>query len=55
DALPVLAALHQLDPDAVGLGDLGRKQAYLQRQMKRWSQQWQATETHSVPAMDEST
>ena len=53
--IDVLTALHQLDPDAVGLGDLGRKQAYLQRQMKRWSQQWQATETHSVPAMDEST
>ena len=55
DMIDVLAALHQLDPDAVGLDDLGRKQAYLQRQMKRWSQQWQATETHSVPAMDEST
>ena len=51
----VLAALHQIDPDAVGLGDLGRKEAYLQRQLKRWSKQWDATETHKVPAMDEST
>ena len=51
----VLAALHQIDPDIVGLGDLGRKEAYLQRQLKRWSKQWEATETHKVPAMDEST
>ena len=51
----VLAALHQIDPDTVGLGDLGRKEAYLQRQLKRWSKQWEATETHKVPAMDEST
>jgi aminoglycoside phosphotransferase (APT) family kinase protein len=55
DVIDVLAALHQLDPDAVGLGDLGRKEAYLQRQLKRWSKQWEATETHNVPAMDEST
>ena len=41
----VLAALHQIDPDTVGLGDLGRKEAYLQRQLKRWSKQWEATET----------
>ena len=53
--IDVLAALHQIDPDAVGLGDLGRKEAYLQRQLKRWSKQWEATETHKVPAMDEST
>tara|TARA_X000000950_G_scaffold275897_1_gene362939 strand:- start:2500 stop:3531 length:1032 start_codon:yes stop_codon:yes gene_type:complete len=55
DVIDVLAALHQIDPDAVGLGDLGRKEAYLARQLKRWSAQWAATETHKVPAMDEST
>ena len=51
----VLAALHGIDPDDVGLGDLGRKEAYLQRQMKRWVTQWEATKTHEVPAMDQST
>jgi aminoglycoside phosphotransferase (APT) family kinase protein len=51
----VLAALHSIDPDDVGLGDLGRKEAYLQRQMKRWVTQWEATKTHEVPAMDQST
>lgn len=53
--IDVLAALHQIDPDTVGLGDLGRKEVFLQRQLKRWSKQWEATETHKVPAMDEST
>jgi len=53
--IDVLAALHQIDPDVVGLGDLGRREAYLQRQMKRWVTQWGATKTHEVPAMDEST
>jgi aminoglycoside phosphotransferase (APT) family kinase protein len=35
----VLAALHSLDPDAVGLGDWARPGDYLQRQLKRWHRQ----------------
>jgi aminoglycoside phosphotransferase (APT) family kinase protein len=46
--------LHRLDPDTVGLGDLGRKEAYLARQLKRWTKQWEASKTHEVPAMDET-
>ena len=53
--IEVLAALHDMDADQVGLGDLGRREAYLQRQMNRWTKQWAATKTHEVPAMDEST
>jgi aminoglycoside phosphotransferase (APT) family kinase protein len=49
----VLAALHNLDPDEVGLGDLGRKEAYLARQLKRWRTQWEKTKTRELPAMDE--
>src|SRR3954463_6755418 len=30
----VLAAIHAVDPDAVGLGDLGRKDGYIERQLK---------------------
>jgi aminoglycoside phosphotransferase (APT) family kinase protein len=30
--IDILSRLHQVDPDAVGLGDLGRKEAYLARQ-----------------------
>lgn len=50
----VLATLHGLDPDSVGLGDLGRKEAYLARQLNRWSKQWEASKTHEIPAMDET-
>jgi aminoglycoside phosphotransferase (APT) family kinase protein len=35
-----LAALHGIDPDAVGLGDLGRREGYIERQVKRWSGQY---------------
>ena len=51
----VLANLHLLNCDEVGLGDLGRKEAYLERQLKRWIKQWEASKTHDVPAMEEST
>lgn len=47
----VLACLHQVDPDAVGLGDLGRKEAYLDRQLKRWHKQWESSRTRELPSM----
>ena len=50
----MLAKLHGLDPDAVGLGDLGRKEAYLSRQLSRWTKQWEASKTHEIPAMEET-
>jgi len=53
--IDVLAELHQIDPDDVGLGDLGRKEAYLERQLKRWIKQWEASKTHEIPAMDETS
>ena len=51
----VLACLHNLDPDQVGLGDLGRKEAYLARQLKRWNKQWEASRTHKIPEMEETS
>ena len=53
--IETLAKLHQIDPDQVGLGDLGRKEAYLARQLKRWNKQWEASKTHEIPAMDETS
>ena len=50
----VLAALHAIDPDDVGLGDLGRKEAYLERQLKRWTKQWENSKTREIPAMEAS-
>jgi len=35
-----LAALHAVDPDSVGLGDLGRRTGYIERQLKRWTEQF---------------
>jgi aminoglycoside phosphotransferase (APT) family kinase protein len=53
--IDVLASLHAIDPDEVGLGDLGRKEAYLARQLKRWNRQWEATRTHEIPEMEETS
>ncbi len=53
DVVRVLAALHAVDPDAVGLGDLGRKESYLARQLKRWRTQWEKSKTRELPPMDE--
>ena len=52
--IDVLADLHRIEPDTVGLGDLGRREAYLARQMKRWKRQWEATKTHEIPEMEET-
>ena len=51
--IEVLVALHLIEPEDVGLGDLGRREAYLDRQLKRWTGQWEATKTHPEPGMDE--
>lgn len=48
----VMAALHSVDPDAVGLGDYGRPTGYMERQVARWSKQYRASETRTVPTMD---
>jgi len=48
----VLAELHMVDIDAVGLSDYGPPGNYFERQVGRWSKQYRASETESVPAMD---
>jgi len=48
----VLAALHSVDPAAVGLADFGRSGDYFGRQIARWTQQYRATETGTIAAMD---
>lgn len=49
--IEVLATLHQVDLDSVGLADLGRHEAYLSRQLSRWHRQWEQSQTHDVPEM----
>ena len=41
--IDVLADLHAIDPDAVGLGDLGKKEDYIGRQLKTWYRSWHAS------------
>jgi aminoglycoside phosphotransferase (APT) family kinase protein len=47
-----LAALHDVDPDAVGLGDLGRHEGYIERQIKRWSSQYAQMQVEGVEQGD---
>ncbi len=48
----VLADLQAVDIDAAGLGSLRRRTPYLQRQLRRWTDQWRTTATREVPAID---
>jgi len=48
----VIAALHNVKPDAVGLADYGKPGNYFARQIDRWSRQYQASETESIDAMN---
>ncbi|MDN2565104.1 phosphotransferase family protein [Aquibium sp. A9E412] len=47
-----LAALHDVDPEAVGLADFGRPGSYFERQLSRWTSQYRASETATVADMD---
>ncbi|MCE8554632.1 phosphotransferase [Ruegeria pomeroyi] len=48
----VLAALHSVDIDAVGLSDYGPPGNYFERQLSRWTKQYRASETDTIPDMD---
>jgi aminoglycoside phosphotransferase (APT) family kinase protein len=50
--IEVLARLHAVDVDAIGLGDLGRREGYVPRQLKRWRTQWEQSKTRELPAME---
>ncbi len=47
-----LATIHAVDPDAAGLGELGRKEDYVARQLRRWQGQWEKSKTRELPAVD---
>lgn len=50
--IEILAALHAIDLDAVGLSDFGRAGNYYERQISRWSKQYRASETEHIPEME---
>jgi aminoglycoside phosphotransferase (APT) family kinase protein len=48
-----LVAIHAVDPEEVGIGDLGKKQDYVARQLHRWHGQWEKSKTRDVPLIDD--
>jgi aminoglycoside phosphotransferase (APT) family kinase protein len=51
--IDVLARLHAVDPDAVGLGGLGRPAGFLERQVRRWGRQLEGSRSRDLPDADE--
>jgi aminoglycoside phosphotransferase (APT) family kinase protein len=51
--LDVLRTIHLVDVDDVGLGTLGRRESYCQRQLRRWRRQFHATSSRELPIIDE--
>jgi aminoglycoside phosphotransferase (APT) family kinase protein len=49
----VLASLHLVDPEDVGLGDLGKKEDYISRQLRRWKRQVDEGSDRSLPLFDD--
>jgi aminoglycoside phosphotransferase (APT) family kinase protein len=47
-----LARLHSFEPDKIGLGDFGRGENYVARQVARWAKQYRASETETIDDME---
>ena len=52
DLVATLAELHSLDPAAVGLEDFGRASGYLERQVRRWGDQYDTSRNRELPELD---
>src|SRR4051794_25807656 len=48
----VLADLHMVEPAAVGLAEFGRPAGFMERQLRRWSKQWEASRMDELPSLD---
>ena len=51
--IDTLVVLHDVDPDAVGLGTLGRRESYVERQLRRWQRQWEQSHTRAPALVDD--
>ncbi|WP_375490324.1 phosphotransferase family protein [uncultured Jatrophihabitans sp.] len=49
--MDTLVDLHEVDPASVGLAEFGRPDGFLERQVRRWHKQWQASETQPRPEL----
>jgi aminoglycoside phosphotransferase (APT) family kinase protein len=52
DLVATLAELHSLDPATVGLEDFGRAAGYLERQVRRWGDQYDKSRSRELPELD---
>jgi aminoglycoside phosphotransferase (APT) family kinase protein len=50
--IDTLAELHTTDPAEIGLADFGRPAGFMERQLRRWSAQWESSKLESLPALD---
>jgi len=53
ELINVLVKVHAVDYDTVGLGDFGHPDGYLERQVRRWGEQWERSKTRPLPAIEE--
>jgi aminoglycoside phosphotransferase (APT) family kinase protein len=53
NVIDTLVEIHAVDPDEVGLAELGKKQDYVARTLHRWQGQWQQGKTRDLPLVDE--
>jgi aminoglycoside phosphotransferase (APT) family kinase protein len=51
--IDVLVAIHSVDYEAAGLGDFGHPDGYVERQVRRWGEQWDRSRSRELPAIDE--
>jgi aminoglycoside phosphotransferase (APT) family kinase protein len=52
DLARTLAHLHSINPEDVGLGDFGRPQGFLVRQVERWGTQYRGSRSRDLPELD---
>ncbi len=50
--LDALVALHEVDFERVGLGDLGRPEGFAERQVRGWTERWERARTRAIPLME---
>jgi aminoglycoside phosphotransferase (APT) family kinase protein len=53
ELVDVLARIHGVDYEAVGLGDFGHPDGFMERQLRRWNQQWERSKAEDLPEIDD--
>src|SRR3546814_9234343 len=53
DYVQVLGHIHAIDVDAVGLGVMAKREGHLERQVVRWTDQWERSKDADAPEVDE--